>query len=74
MAALRVSEALSLNLADVDLEEAVTVIRDTKFYKTQLVPLGSDVNGAMTQYANRQSMGRRQIVETLSLPPSLDSR
>ena len=37
-AALRVSEALSLNLADVDLEEAVIVIRDTKFYKTRLVP------------------------------------
>ena len=30
-AGLRVSEALSLNLADVDLEEAVIVIRDTKF-------------------------------------------
>jgi integrase/recombinase XerD len=34
-AALRVSEALSLNFADVDLEEAVIVIRDTKFYKTR---------------------------------------
>jgi site-specific recombinase XerD len=50
-AALRVSEALFLNLADVDLEEAVIVIRDTKFYKTRLVPLGSDLNDVMTQYA-----------------------
>jgi site-specific recombinase XerD len=53
-AALRVSEALSLNLADVDLEEAVIVIRDTKFYKTRLVPLGSDLNAAMTKYAKQR--------------------
>ena len=54
-AGLRVSEALSLNLADVDLEEAVIVIRDTKFYKSRLVPLGSDVNDAMTQYAKQRN-------------------
>jgi site-specific recombinase XerD len=53
-AALRVSEALSLNLADVDLEEALIVIRDTKFYKTRLVPLGSELNGAMTKYAKQR--------------------
>ena len=53
-AALRVSEALSLNLADVDLEEAVIVIRDTKFYKTRLVPLGSDLNDVMTKYAKQR--------------------
>jgi integrase/recombinase XerD len=53
-AALRVSEALSLNLADVNLEEAVIVIRDTKFYKTRLVPLGSDLNDVMTKYAKRR--------------------
>ena len=53
-AALRVSEALSLNLADVDLAEAVTVVRDTKFYKTRLVPLGSDLNDVMTQYAKQR--------------------
>jgi integrase/recombinase XerD len=50
-AALRVSEALSLNLADVDLEEAVIAIRDTKFYKTRLAPLGSDPNDVMTKYS-----------------------
>jgi len=53
-AALRVSEALSLNLADIDLQEAVIVIRDTKFYKTRLVPLGSDLNDAMTKYAEQR--------------------
>jgi integrase/recombinase XerD len=53
-AGLRVSEALSLNLADVDLQEAVIVIRDTKFYKTRLVPLGSDLNDVMTEYAKQR--------------------
>jgi len=53
-AALRVSEALSLNLVDVDLEEAVIVIRDTKFYKARLVPLGSDLNDVMTKYAKQR--------------------
>jgi site-specific recombinase XerD len=53
-AGLRVSEALSLNLADVDLEEALIVIRDTKFYKSRLVPLGSDLNDVMAQYAKKR--------------------
>jgi len=53
-AALRVSEALSLNLADVDLEEAVIIIRDTKFYKTRLVPLGRDLNDTITNYAKQR--------------------
>ena len=50
-AGLRVSEALSLNLVDVDLEGAVIVIRDTKFYKSRLVPLGCDLNDVMIKYA-----------------------
>jgi integrase/recombinase XerD len=53
-AALRVSEALSLTLADVDLREAVLTIRDTKFYKTRLVPLGSELNNAMAEYAKQR--------------------
>lgn len=53
-AGLRVSEALSLNLKDVDLQEAVLVIRDTKFFKTRLVPLGSELNDAMKEYAKRR--------------------
>jgi len=60
-AGLRISEALSLNLADVDLEEAVLVIRDTKFFKTRLVPLGCDLNGAMIKYAaQRKRYGHSQ--------------
>jgi integrase/recombinase XerD len=36
---LRISEALSLTNEDVDLQGAVVIVRDTKFYKTRLVPI-----------------------------------
>lgn len=38
---LRLSEALQLHLADVDLQQDVITIREAKFYKTRLVPLGA---------------------------------
>jgi len=60
-AGLRVSEALSLNLQDVGLQEAVLVIRDTKFFKTRLVPLGSELNDVMKEYAKqRKKAGHSQ--------------
>jgi integrase/recombinase XerD len=54
-AGLRVSEALSLKLANVDLQDAMVVIRDTKFYKSRLVPLGAELNQAMVEYARERS-------------------
>ena len=53
-AGLRDGEAVSLNLEDVDLREAVLTIRNTKFYKTRLVPLGSELNQVMAEYAKRR--------------------
>jgi len=50
-AGLRVSEALNLILDDVDLQAAVLTIRNTKFYKTRLVPVGSDLQKALMRYA-----------------------
>jgi site-specific recombinase XerD len=38
--AMRTAEALSLTLQNVDLEERLLTVRDTKFYKTRLVPIG----------------------------------
>lgn len=49
-AGLRISEALRLTLSDVDLEQRLLTIRETKFYKTRLVPLGADLNQALTIY------------------------
>ncbi len=43
-AGLRVSEALGLTLADVDLAAALLIIRETKFHKTRMVPLGADLH------------------------------
>lgn len=52
-AALRISEALSLNEADVDTDNAVLTIRETKFYKTRLVPIGSDLYRVLSKYRKR---------------------
>lgn len=53
-AGLRLSEALSLTVADVDLTQALLTVRDTKFYKTRLVPLGAQLTEALTRYAARR--------------------
>ena len=50
-AGLRISEALSMTLGDMDLGDAVMTVRDTKFHKTRLVPLGPELNQAMVRYA-----------------------
>lgn len=53
-AGLRVSEALNLTLADVHLGERVLVIRDTKFYKSRLVPIGHQLTGALRLYIEQR--------------------
>ena len=53
-AALRISEALSLVLPDVDLSSGILTIRDSKFYKTRIVPIGSDLAREMTTYRDRR--------------------
>ena len=57
-AGLRISEALRLTLADVDLEQSLLTIRETKFYKTRLVPLGPDLTQALTVYLAARSERR----------------
>lgn len=56
-AGLRLSEALRLTLEDANLLDAVIVIRETKFYKTRLVPLGTELNRAMSDYARQRKNG-----------------
>lgn len=55
-AALREGESLSLTLSDVDLRQSLLTIRDTKFYKSRLVPMGCDLNEAMLRYARRRKV------------------
>ena len=51
---LRRGEALSLDLADVDLPERLITVRETKFYKTRLVPTGSKLAGELACYARQR--------------------
>jgi integrase len=53
---LRVSEALALQLADVDLEDGLLIIREGKFHKSRAVPFPPDVGRALAAY----TAGRRQ--------------
>jgi integrase/recombinase XerD len=61
-AGLRISEALSLTLDDVDLQQGVIIVRDTKFYKTRVVPLEKELNAVMVEHAQRRKeTGRRPL-------------
>ena len=63
---LRIGEALKLTLRDVDVIERLVTVRDTKFFKTRLVPIGPKLAGELAVYIQR----RRQ----LPLPLGDDSR
>jgi len=57
-AGLRLGEAIRLNMGDVDLNQAVLTIRQTKFFKMRLVPTGEDLTRALIGYRRRCDMGR----------------
>lgn len=63
---LRVSEALGLTLHDVDLERRIITVRNTKFHKTRLVPIGPKLTVELMTFADR----RRR----LHMPDGEDSR
>jgi integrase len=49
-AGLRAGEALRLRNGDVDLDARVLAIWDTKFFKSRLVPIGTDLGIALTTF------------------------
>ena len=51
---LRTSEALNLTLADADLKEQVLAIRDTKFFKSRLVPIGDQLTEVLRIYIKQR--------------------
>ena len=51
---LRISEALKLRVADVDLDHGVLTIRESKFRLTRLVPLHSSTVAALKSYDTRR--------------------
>ncbi len=54
-AGLRFREAQALTLDDVNLPNAVLTIRDSKFYKSRLVPIGPQLVDALGTYAVRRA-------------------
>lgn len=54
-AGLRTSEALHLTMRDVDLADALLTVRNTKFYKSRLVPVAPQLANALRSYAKRRS-------------------
>jgi integrase len=61
---LRISEALTLRLDDVDLENGVLTIRKTKFGKSRLVPLHPSTQRVLLQFAQRRDAHRGRATIT----------
>lgn len=53
---LRVGEACRLRIRDVDLEQRLLVIRETKFYKSRLVPFGPKLARLLVQHVHQRQM------------------
>ena len=65
-AGLRISEALALTVDDVNLSAAILTIRNSKFYKTRVVPIGPRLQEELMQYKERQKQqGSSQQPQTL---------
>ncbi len=54
VAGLRISEAITLDRTDVDLQEGQLTIRNTKFGKTRLVPVSTSTVAALRRYAKQR--------------------
>jgi integrase/recombinase XerD len=55
-AGLRISEALALTLADVNLSAGILHIQESKFYKTRLVPLSPELTRVISTYATKREI------------------
>jgi len=53
-AGLRPSEGLRLRFCDVDFDERLLAIWDTKFFKSRLVPVGTDLTMALASYGKER--------------------
>jgi len=53
---MRIGEALRLALQDVDLNEQLITVRDTKFYKTRLVPIGPNLTRELVDHVEHRRL------------------
>lgn len=58
---LRISEALHLQHADVDLATAVITVRETKFFKSRLVPIGPDLTRVLQEYFRKKWVDTKRV-------------
>jgi integrase/recombinase XerD len=69
---MRLGEALRLRLSDLDLAIGLVTIKATKFYKTRLVPLGSDLQKLIREYLQvpeQRQQKNRYLFQTQSGNP-----
>jgi integrase/recombinase XerD len=57
-AGLRIGEAVSLTMADVDLDAALLQVRESKFYRSRWVPVGADLHQVLAQHVKRRQADR----------------
>jgi integrase/recombinase XerD len=69
---MRLGEALRLRVADVDLTNNLIRIRQTKFYKSRLVPIGRDVHHVIEEYLaspNRTNESQSPLFQSIQQKP-----
>ena len=54
-AGLRLGEALAFSMEDIDLQRACLTVKETKFFKHRLVPMGVDLTNLMAGYALKRN-------------------
>jgi integrase len=52
---LRAGEVVRLNVADVDFNDSLLVIRGSKFHKSRLVPFGPQIRQALKEYTSQRT-------------------
>jgi integrase/recombinase XerD len=52
---LRISEALSLRVSDVDLSNSLLIVRNTKFFKSRLLPIGAKLTVVLRDFLEERN-------------------
>jgi site-specific recombinase XerD len=60
-AGLRAGEALNLSVADVDLPNAILTVRNTKSFKTRLVPMSRHLTSVLSEYARWRAVAHPAV-------------
>ncbi len=64
---LRIGEAIRLQHRDLDFRERILTVRETKFYKSRLVPMSLDLADVLRDYFEKQWQGKQATPEATFL-------